>query len=140
MRWQRGGNVGGCGNDAAASDGNDDEAVEVDNYEAIDIRYDGAAAAAEVEAKAKVVETVPVEATGAAPDAKGGRWEVISVDGKDEDSGTDARGNKPWLCCLCFEEFFLGAGTKLKKTHFPFTEFRAKKTAIFHREVLQKVL
>ena len=76
------------------------------NYDTIDIRYDVAAAAAEVEAAAKVMETVLVEATGATPDAKGGGWEVISVDGKDKDSGTDARGNKSWLCCLCFEEFF----------------------------------
>jgi len=101
MRWQRwGGNGGGGGNDAIASDGNDNDAVEVDDYDAINIRDDRAAAAA------KVVETAPVEAMGAAPDAKGGGWETIGVDGKDENSGTDAWGGEPWLCCLCFEEYF----------------------------------
>ena len=104
MRWQRwGGNGGGGGNDAIASDGNDNDAVEVDDYDAINIRDDRAAAAA---AAAKVVETAPVEATGAAPDAKGGGWETIGVDDENENSGTDARGGEPWLCCLCFEEYF----------------------------------
>jgi len=75
--------------------------VEVDHDNVLNICDNGVVAAVEAKAMATVVEAAPEEASGAAPDVKGGGWEVIGVDGSNKDSNADAWGGKPWLQLFC---------------------------------------